>query len=81
MPITSSAKKALRVAHRRRVFNRRRLNTMREEVKSFKKTPTLELLPSAYQAIDKAKKRGVIKANTAARRKSQLAKLLVVKKA
>lgn len=33
-----------------------------------------ELLPSAFKAIDKAAKRGVIKANTAARKKSLLSK-------
>lgn len=33
-----------------------------------------ELLPHAYQAVDKAMKRGVIKANTAARKKSRLAR-------
>jgi small subunit ribosomal protein S20 len=32
-----------------------------------------KLLPSAYQAIDKAAKQGVIKANAAARKKSRLA--------
>ena len=31
-----------------------------------------ELLPKAYKAIDKAAKRGVIKGNTAARKKSRL---------
>lgn len=36
-----------------------------------------KLLPTVYQAIDKAKKRGVIKANAAARQKSRLAKMLV----
>jgi small subunit ribosomal protein S20 len=39
-----------------------------------------ELLPKAYQAIDKAAKRGVIKDNTAARKKSRLtAKVKAVK--
>ena len=33
-------------------------------------------LASAYQAIDKALKRGIIKKNTAARKKSRLAKHL-----
>ena len=38
-----------------------------------------KLLPSAYKAIDKAMKRGVIKKNTAARKKSRLA--LAIKRA
>lgn len=31
-----------------------------------------KLVPEAYKAIDKSEKRGVIKANTAARKKSRL---------
>ena len=83
MPITKSAKKALRASRRRRVFNLRRQSALREAVKKIKKLTSAgqtaeaaKLLPVAYQAIDKAKKRGVIKANTAARRKSRLAKLV-----
>jgi small subunit ribosomal protein S20 len=52
---------------------------MREVVKSVRKTVTTgdvagakAILPKAYAAIDKAAKRGVIKANTAARKKSRL---------
>lgn len=53
---------------------------MREAVKSVKKLLTnspaeaTKNLAAAYQAIDKAVKRGVIKKNTAARKKSRLAK-------
>ncbi len=86
MPITTSAKKALRVSRRRRVFNLRRARVMKETVKNFKKLITVgqtaeatKLLPSTYQAIDKAKKIGIIKANAAARYKSQLAKALTKK--
>ena len=35
-----------------------------------------EILPMVYKAIDKAAKRGVIKKNTAARKKSRLTKLI-----
>lgn len=34
------------------------------------------LLPKAFQSIDKAMKKGLLKKNTAARRKSRLAKLV-----
>ena len=84
MPITKSAKKALRVSRRRRVFNLRRLTALRATVKKIKKlTATgqndaaFKLLPAAYQASDKAKKRGVIKANAASRQKSRLARAMV----
>jgi len=83
MAITSSAKRAIRTAARRRVYNLRRLDTMREKVKEIKKL-TVEgkekeaqaMLAATYQAIDKAAKRGVIKKNTASRKKSRLVRAL-----
>lgn len=79
MAITKGAKKAHRSSLKKRVFNQRRKNTMTDAVKEVrklmaagKKEEATKLLPAAYQAIDKAKKRGVIKANTAARKKSRL---------
>lgn len=74
MANTSSAKKADRVAKRRRVFNLRRVKAMRESVKDVIKSPDATKLSDAYQAIDKALKRGVIKKNTAARMKSRLSR-------
>ena len=44
-------------------------------VKGGKKDEAKKLLPKAYQAIDKATKKGVIKKNTASRRKSILSKI------
>ena len=86
MAITSSAKKAIRSSGRKRVFNLRRKDAMKDTTKSLTKAlaardvATAEkLLSSAYATIDKAKKRGVIKANTASRKKSRLA--LAIKKA
>ena len=83
MAITKSAKKAIRSSAKKRVFNQRRLKTMREEIKEVKDLiiqksaqEALKLLSSAYQAIDKAAKRGVIKPNAAARKKSRLAKMV-----
>lgn len=80
MPITSSAKKALRASKRKRVFNEARKKTMRETVKAVKKATSTdnskELLAKAYQAIDKAVKRGVLKPNAGARKKSQMSATL-----
>lgn len=83
MPITKNAQKAHRSAQNKRIYNLRRLRTMRTFVKRIRRlaaagdtaTATAEL-PKAYQAIDKAAKRGVIKANTAARTKSRLVKAI-----
>ena len=79
MPITKSAKKALRGSQRKQVFNLKRKETMKTAVKEVKKLLTdskpkeaKSALSKAYQAIDKAVKRGVIKKNTAARKKSRL---------
>lgn len=79
MAITSSAKKAIKVSLKKRVFNVRRARAMRDAVKEVgalitgkKQKEALALLPKAYQAIDKAAKRGIIKSNTASRKKSRL---------
>ncbi len=81
MPIIKSAKKALRQSERKRVFNLRRKREMKTQVKEIQKLLTenkteeaLKLIPTAYKAIDKAAKRGVIKKNTASRKKSRLSK-------
>ena len=80
MPITQSAKKAIRGSLRKKASNDQRKRTMKEVIKKiekFAKTEKAEagkLLSSAFQAIDKAAKKGVIKKNTAARKKSRLAK-------
>ncbi len=76
MAIIKSAKKAIRSSARKRVYNARRQKAMREATKDFLKAPSAQLLPAAYQAIDKAAKRGIIKKNNAARKKARLAKLI-----
>jgi small subunit ribosomal protein S20 len=83
MAITSSAKKAIRAAARKRVFNLRRKDALLKTTKPLLKAITAKdisgaekMLPAAYKAIDKAMKRGVIKANTAARKKSRLAQAI-----
>lgn len=80
MAIIKSAKKAIRSSAHKRVFNVRRQKAMREATKAFTKAPTDKALASAYQAIDKAAKRGIIKKNNAARKKAKLAKLVKAKK-
>ena len=82
MPITSSAHKALRVSARKRVFNDRRKNALKTAIKKIEKlvktgqkAEAKKLLPVAYQAIDKAVKKGIIKSNNGARKKSRLARL------
>lgn len=80
MAITKSAKKAIRVSRRKKVFNDRKKKIMKDEIKNIEKLSkaskvTKESLASAYKAIDKAVKRGIMKKNTASRRKSKIAKM------
>ena len=77
MPITKSAKKALRQSKTRRVRNLIRMNAYKNAVKQFKKLvasgqmdQAKAMLPKVYQSLDKAAKIGVIKKNKASRLKS-----------
>ncbi len=83
MAITRGAKKAIRVSRRKKVFNDRRSKTMKETVKSLRRLladkkygEAGKFLSTAYKAIDKAAKGGVIKKNTASRKKSRLARAI-----
>ena len=83
MPITSSAKKALRSSKRKRIFNLRRKGEMQSVIKQYKKLVSAKktdeakkLIPKLQKAIDKAAKRGIIKKNTASRKKSRLIKII-----
>lgn len=82
MPIKASAKKALRQSKRRRIRNLKRKGAAKDIVKKIKKLiiakkidEARKLIPLAYKAIDKSAKTGVIKKNTASRKKSRLMKL------
>jgi len=81
MPITKSAKKRLKQNKKRRVLNLSYKKKMKKAVKEIndllkegKKKEAVKLLPQTYRIIDKAAKRGIIKKNTASRKKSRLTK-------
>ncbi len=83
MPITSSAKKALRVSKKKQIFNTRKDNKIDSLIKKFKKLVTEnkskdaeKILPEVYQAIDKAVKIKFYKKNTGSRMKSRLTAFL-----
>lgn len=83
MPITSSAKKALRNSAKKRLFNLNRKDDVQKAVKKFKKFVTAKSkkeaqaqLPAVYKALDKAAKTGLIKKNTAARKKSRFSAMV-----
>jgi len=83
MAITSSAKKAIRVASRRAVFNVERSESAKKTIKEIRKfaaskkfSEAAALLPKAYKLIDKAAKMNTWTKGAASRKKSRLAKLL-----
>jgi len=83
MPITKSAKKAVRQNIRRREKNLVSKNKIKNLIKEIRVLITekkieeaKKILPQVYKILDKAAKVGVIKKNSAARKKSRLARLL-----
>jgi small subunit ribosomal protein S20 len=76
MPIIKSAKKRVRSSERKHTANLEHKKKMKTAVKAAGTTKTAEALGKAYQALDRAAKRGVIHRNKAARTKSRLANKL-----
>ena len=83
MAITKSGKKAHRQSLKKRVLNIRRMNVVKDTIKSVRediaknaKSAAADKLKLAFQALDKAAKRGVIKKGQADRKKSRLAKAI-----
>ena len=82
MPITQSAKKAIRSSLRKKAFNDSRKRSMKEIIKKIEKisktdkNEAIKMLSSAFAIIDKAAQKNVIKKNNAARKKSRLSRLV-----
>lgn len=82
MPITQSAKKAVRVSARKKGYNDRHKRSVKEIIKKMEKAAKTDkkeaakMLAMAFASIDKAAKKGVIKKNNAARKKSRLSRLI-----
>ena len=83
MPITESAKKALRNSRRKRGFNLVRKTVLADSIKKFRKlvvagkiAEAKQFFPTVEQAIDKSAKTNLIKDNNAGRKKSRLRALL-----
>ena len=74
MPIIKSAKKAARQAEKRTLHNQQIKTNIKASLKAFKANPTAETMAKAQSEYDKAAKKGLIKKNTASRRKAALAK-------
>ncbi len=83
MPVIKSAKKRLRQEKKRAVRNLDYKNKMKDLLKEIralvsekKIKEAKELLPKVYKILDKSAKKGVIKENTASRKKSRIASLI-----
>ena len=75
MPSIKSAKKAARQAVKRNAQNVQIKKDIKTALKTFKANPTAELLSKAQSEYDKAAKKGLIKKNTASRRKAALVRI------
>ena len=83
MPITASAKKAMRQSLRRKARNLTRKNAYKATLKELAKLASTgskkgaeKLLPKVYKTLDKAAKTNVINKNKAARLKSKASRLI-----
>lgn len=83
MPIKKAAKKHLKQSKKRHQRNLAAKSEIKENIKDFqkllvgKKTKEAQTqLKKCYKLLDKAAKRGIIKKNTASRKKSRFAKAL-----
>lgn len=86
MPITTSAKKALRSSKRKKVFNVAKKELINKAVKDIKKLisdkkvkEAQAYMPKVQKILDKSVKTGLMKLNTASRKKSRI--VAMIKKA
>ncbi len=83
MPITKSAKKALRGSQKKRGFNNAKKEQVTKAIKQLKKLvadkkikEAQAFMPKVQKILDKSAKTGLIKSNKASRRKSRLSALI-----
>ena len=75
MPVTKTAKRALRSAKRKLALNTSTLKNLEVAIRLAKRSKTLEKITAAISLADRAAKKNVIHKNKAARIKSALSKL------
>ena len=83
MATSKQAKKRIRTSAKAGIENKRVRTSMRSALKKVLKAETREaaraLVPEAMKKVDKAAKKGVIHANSAARKKGQIARAVAAK--
>lgn len=83
MPITTSAKKALRGSGKKRRFNSKKKELLNKAIKQVKKLISEKkvkeaqaFMPQVQRIIDKSVKTGLLKKNTGARKKSRISAMI-----
>ena len=83
MPITTSAKKALRGSKRKRRFNIAKKELINKAVKQVKKLVSEKkfkeakaFMPQVQKILDKSVKTGLLKINTVSRKKSRISAMI-----
>lgn len=76
MPVTKTAKRALRSSQKKRAINLSITKRLEIATKKAKKSKTKDTIKTAVSLADKAAKKGVIHANKASRIKSSLLSLV-----
>lgn len=76
MPVTKSAKRALRGSARKAEVNKKMTSRLEVAVRQAQKGKTAELIRAAVSVVDRAAKTNLIHKNKAGRIKSQLSKLV-----
>jgi len=76
MPVTKTAKRALRSSLRKKAQNQLSLKKMDILVRKFKKRPEVAVFKKLISEVDKAAKKKIIHKNKASRIKSKASKLL-----
>lgn len=77
MPVTKTAKKALRSSSRKALSNKPIKTRALSAVKTMRSNPNKENLQKAFSALDKAKKKNIFHKGKVSRLKSRLTKYLV----
>jgi len=79
MPVTKTAKRALRGSRAKEKINKLTISKLESSIRQAKNTKSAEKILKAISLADRAAKRKVIHKNKAARIKSQLSKLMAKK--
>jgi small subunit ribosomal protein S20 len=80
MPVTKTAKRALRGSRAKELVNKLTIGKLEVAIRHAKNSKTVEKIIKAVSLADRAAKRKVIHKNKAARIKSQMTKLMAGKK-